>query len=148
MNEFLMIIEIIIATTITAICFLVNFTLSLIFFASSLVNDVRILFTMVIMNFLTGMTLSVFQVSTNISNKLYLNNIVNIVSQIIRCIILFTAYTYLPMNIWYIGFSQFVCAIIYNTSSYIVKLSQNFRMYITFKLFEKVLQYVASILYV
>lgn len=84
-----------------------------------LVNDVRILFTMVIMNFLTGMTLSVFQVSTNISNKLYLNNIVNIVSQIIRCIILFTAYTYLPMNIWYIGLSQFVCAIIYNTSSYI-----------------------------
>lgn len=85
----------------------------------NMVTDVRILFAMVILNFLVGMSLSVFQVSTNISNKLYLNNIVNIFTQIIRCIILFSFYSFLPMNAWYMGFSQLVCAIIYNTSSII-----------------------------
>lgn len=73
---------------------------------SSLVTDVKILWSFIFLNFLITLLTSVFSVSTFATNKLYLSSIRNIISQFIRVIVLVVSYTFFPKYIWYIGFAS------------------------------------------
>lgn len=82
---------------------------------ASLVSDVKMLFVFVVLNFMITVATNVFTVGTFITNKLYLSNIGNCISSIIRVLILFFMFGIFPVNIAYVGlaavFSSFVLAI-------------------------------------
>lgn len=69
-----------------------------------ILSDVRLLFIMIFANFIISIVTSNFSVATFTTNKLYKNSIINIVNQIIRCILLIVCYTFLSPKVWYIGF--------------------------------------------
>lgn len=102
---------------------------------SDMIFDVKLLFTLVIANFLVGMTASVFTTAAFIKNKLYLNSIVNIVTQVVRCVVLFSCYSFLPMNAWYMGLSALLCACIYNIANYVYFVKLTPELKINIKLF-------------
>lgn len=110
--------------------FFITFLDRIINIPPEMVMDVKLLFSLVIANFLVGMTLSVFTTATFIKNKLYLNSVVNIVTQIVRCTVLFSCYTFLPTNAWYMGFSALLCASIYNIANivFLKKLTPELKM--------------------
>ena len=98
-----------------------------------IVNDVKILFSLVIMNFIINVIFSTFSVSTFATNKLYLNSILNIISQIIRCTLLIFAYTLLEPKVWYLGSVALLVTIIislgnlYYTKKLIPELKINYK---------------------
>lgn len=71
---------------------------------TDILGDVRLLFIMIFINFIISIVTSNFSVATFTTNKLYKSSIINIVNQIIRCILLIVCYTILPPKVWYIGF--------------------------------------------
>lgn len=71
--------------------------------SSHLINDVKILFSFIFINFLLSTLSTVFTVATFIKNKLYLSSIANIVAIIVKVLILVAMFGALPPMVWYVG---------------------------------------------
>lgn len=84
---------------------------------SDLVSDVRRLFVFVVLNFMITIFSNVFSVTTFITNKLYLGNIGNCISSLMRVVLLISLFSIFPANIMYIGMVSCICSLflaIYN----------------------------------
>lgn len=68
-----------------------------------LINDVKILFSFIFINFLLSTLSTVFTVATFIKNKLYLSSIANIVAILAKVLILIAMFGTLPPMVWYVG---------------------------------------------
>lgn len=77
-----------------------------------LVDDVKILFAFITINFLLSTTSTVFTVATFIKNKLYLSNIANIISIIAKVITLIVMFGTLPAMVWYVGLGTALATLI------------------------------------
>lgn len=83
----------------------------LIHIPSNLVVDVKLLFSLLVCNFLISIIFSVYNVATFIKNRLDYVAVRSIVSNIIRaCLLLFLFSLFAPM-LWYIGLGSVVCTI-------------------------------------
>lgn len=74
-------------------------------------NDIQILWTLVFINFLIGLVLGTFSISTFVTNRLDLSSIRDIQSNIIRVIILILFFSLFTPSVWYIGLASIVCTI-------------------------------------
>ena len=79
---------------------------------SYLVKDVRVLFCFVILNFILTVIGNVFNVATFITNQLYLTNVGNCVSSMLRAVLLYLMFGNLPTNIAYVAETSFLCTIL------------------------------------
>ena len=77
-----------------------------------LMLDVKILFAVVLVNFCLAIVNAVFSVSTFITDKLYLTSSLNIVTAILRVMILVGLFYLFPANIVYVGFAALVCTVV------------------------------------
>lgn len=75
----------------------------------SLCIDVKLLFSLIFANFIISIIFSTFQVATFIKNRLELNAIRNITSNVIRVLVLIIAFSLFNAHLWYIGFAAILC---------------------------------------
>lgn len=78
---------------------------------SHLTLDVKLLFSLVFLNFVISILFSTFRVATFIKNRLELNAIRNIVSKLLRVIILVAAFGLFLPHLWYVGLSAVLCTL-------------------------------------
>lgn len=101
----------------------------------NILSDVKILFTIVFVNFVLSLITSVFTVATFTTNKLYLNSIASIASQVSRCIILLLLYSCFKSNVWYVGFASLISTIIVSGANYVFTKKLMPELYFDYKLF-------------
>lgn len=77
-----------------------------------LVKSTKILFFLVLFNFIISILGTVFTVATFITNKLYLSNIINVICSLVRIAILYLSFKYISTNIIFFGVSSFVSSIV------------------------------------
>lgn len=83
----------------------------LIHIPSNLVVDVKLLFSLLVCNFLISIVFSVYNVATFIKNRLDYVAVRNIVSNVIRaCFLMIVFSLFVPM-LWYIGLASVICTI-------------------------------------
>ena len=80
--------------------------------SKDILPDVRILFSLVFLNTIIGAIGTVFNIATFVRNKLYLNSIVNIISNLIRAFLLFFLFYFLPPRLFFVGLTAFIAVII------------------------------------
>lgn len=73
-----------------------------------LVIDVKLLFSLIFLNFIISILTSTFAVATFCTNKLYLTSIKTIISQIIRTIVLLVTFLLLKPSVFYIGLATVI----------------------------------------
>ena len=76
---------------------------------NNLINDVKILFLILILNFIFNNLFSLFSVSTFIKNKIYLDSFRRIESNILKLLLLIFLFTYFKPSIIYVGITT-LCA--------------------------------------
>lgn len=76
-----------------------------------ILTDVKLLFLFIFINFFISIITSIFSVATYATDRLDLLAIKTIQTELIRAIILFTAYVFFRPYLWYIGFASVVCTI-------------------------------------
>ncbi|MBC7764903.1 MAG: oligosaccharide flippase family protein [Hyphomonadaceae bacterium] len=91
--------------------FVVLFIHKLVNIPSDILTDIQILFAFSIINFIVSIFVSTFSVATFVKNKLYLNSLRNIESQIIRSVLLFSLFMFFKPRVFYIGLSALVVTI-------------------------------------
>lgn len=74
----------------------------------NILNDVRMLFLFLFLNFLFSMVASVFSVSTFATNRLYLQSLREIESNIIRSLLLIILFVFFNPKVSYIGIVAFI----------------------------------------
>lgn len=74
-----------------------------------LVLDVKILFSLIFLNFIVSIIFSTFQVATFIKNRLELNAVRNVSSNVIRVIVLLVAFSLFSPQLWYVGLAAVLC---------------------------------------
>lgn len=74
----------------------------------ALVNDVRILFSLLALSTCLGLVVGVISVSTFICNRLDFSNIRTLIGTVIRVVLLLLLFGILPPKLWYIGISVLV----------------------------------------
>lgn len=72
------------------------------------VIDVKILFSLLYLNFVVGIVFSVYSVSTFAKNKIYLTSLKTIVAYIIKVIVLVVLFSCFKISIWYIGLAGLI----------------------------------------
>ena len=77
----------------------------------NLINDVKLLFTLSFLNFFVSLIFNVYNVCTFIKNRLDLSSSRVIVSDIIRCGLLFTLFFFFAPAVWYIGIVATICSV-------------------------------------
>ena len=99
-----------------------------------ILNDVRLLFIMIFTNFIISIVTSNFSVATFTTNQLYKTSIINIINQIVRCVLLIVCYTFLPPKVWYIGFITLICTGIVSIANliYLFKLTPELKFNIKY----------------
>lgn len=98
--------------------FIVIFLDRIVNVSSSIVGDVRLLWSIIFAQFLISLMFNVFCVATFATNKLYLSSIRTIVGQVIRTVILLVSYNFFPSHIWYIGLASIVMTIYTGFTNY------------------------------
>lgn len=83
----------------------------LIHIPSELVFDVKILFLLLVCNFLISIIFSVYNVATFIKNRLDYVAIRSIVANLIRAFILVMTFTFLSPMLWYVGLASIICTL-------------------------------------
>ena len=73
-----------------------------------IVLDVKLLFSFVFLNFLSGLAVPMWGTATYITNKLYISSLGSIVSSIIRVTTILILFTFFKAKVWFIGFSAFL----------------------------------------
>ncbi|MCD2346259.1 lipopolysaccharide biosynthesis protein [Clostridium guangxiense] len=79
---------------------------------NNLINDVKLLFEFVVINFLITIVSDVFSVATFITNKLYLSSLGNCIASVIRVLLLWAFFGFLPTNIAYISITATICSVV------------------------------------
>ncbi len=113
---------------------------------SILLHDVRLLFTLLVLNSVIGLVFNMFSVATFIKNRLDLNSIRGIVGNIISLIVIFGAFYFYAPHVWYLGLSSLIVTI-YNTYvnySLKKKLTPDLVINISFFDWNKVLELIKS----
>lgn len=130
--------SVIIANIIMSIAILIPIILFIIFMdnllniPAAILPDVRLLFIIVFVNFILSLITSVFTIATFTSNKLYLNSIASIISQVLRCIVLVALFGLFNSSVWFVGFASLIAttftiiANIYFTKKLTPELKINF----------------------
>lgn len=80
--------------------------------SAELVSDVRLLFGFIFGNFILTIITSVFSCATYIRNKLCLSSLVTIVTTLLRGVLIFTVYSFLPAHIFYMGIIPLIMTVI------------------------------------
>lgn len=70
-----------------------------------LLADVRLLFSILVANSLIGLVTNIYNVSTFITNKLYLSSIRGIISNFIGVAVIISAFGFFAPHVWYVGLS-------------------------------------------
>lgn len=78
---------------------------NLIVVPDSLLTDVKLLFTFIFLNFSLTTLSTAFTVSTFVKNKLYLSNIINILSSVLRILIIVILFGFFSPKVFYVGLS-------------------------------------------
>ena len=91
--------------------FIVVYINKLIEVPERLIFDVKILWSLLFFNFLLGLVGNVFSVATFAMNRLDLSSLRSIESNILKCIILVSLFTFFKANVWYLGISTFLCGV-------------------------------------
>ena len=78
---------------------------------SHLIFDVKLLFTLLVLNFLFSIIFSVFNVATFIKNRLDYVAIRSIISNIIRASLLMIGFSLFVPMLWYIGLASVICTL-------------------------------------
>lgn len=92
-----------------------------------LIEDVKGLFMLLMVNFLVSIVFSIFEVVTFIKNRLDLVAVRSITSNIIRGIIIVFAFRFFAPHLWYVGLASIICTlyISYINYQYKLKLTPN-----------------------
>ena len=77
-----------------------------------LVVSVKYLFGFILTNFIITIVGTVFTVATFITNTLYLSSIANIITALLRVLVLCVLYGTLPANVAYIGLATCICTLV------------------------------------
>lgn len=77
----------------------------------ALVNDVRVLFSLLALSSCLGLVVGIISVSTFICNRLDFSNIRTLIGTVIRVVLLLLMFGLLPPKLWYIGISVLVMEI-------------------------------------
>lgn len=103
------IISIVILTTSV---FMINNLEKFIDIPISILKDVKLLWIFVFINFIINLIGSTYNISTFATNRLDLNSLRNIQSNILKVIVLIILfYLFNPPHVWYIGFTSILCSI-------------------------------------
>lgn len=86
---------------------------------ANLLLDIRLLWSLMFLNFILGILTSVFGVATFAKNKLYLSSIRQIEGQIIRVAVLLICMYFLPPSTWYIGLAALLLTSVISWYNYI-----------------------------
>lgn len=107
--------NIILALFIAAVMTVViAFLPNLINIPDSLVNDVKLLFTLLTINAAIGQMASIYGIATFIKNRLDLSSVRGIVGNVINVVTIVTLFGFFAPHVWYMGASGFV-GVIYTT---------------------------------
>lgn len=100
----------------------------------AILDDVRLLFIMIFTNFIISIITSNFSVATFTTNKLYKASLINIITQIVRCVLLIACYSFLPPKVWYIGLITLICTGIVSIANlvYLYKLTPELKFNIKY----------------
>lgn len=98
--------------------FIIVFLPKLISVPIDLLHSVRILWSILFVNFLVTIITSVFGIATYSTNTLYLSSIRQIESQIIRTFILVITFGFLPIKLWYVGIATLVATFVVSFYNY------------------------------
>ncbi|MEA5007117.1 MATE family efflux transporter [Clostridium tyrobutyricum] len=79
---------------------------------SNLIVTVKLLFLLIIGNFVISIISTVFMVSTFITNKLYLDSVVNCVASLLRIVLLFSLFGFINPNIAFVGLASCICSVV------------------------------------
>lgn len=99
------------AALTAAAVFVLVFLDRLVNVSTDILPDVRLLWGLLFANFIIGLIGNVFGVATFAKNRLELSSLRNIESNIIKVIILVTAFWFFNPHIWYLGLSTLVCGL-------------------------------------
>lgn len=90
---------------------IVLFINKIVHISSNILFDVRLLWAFIFLNFLISIIGSAFGIATFARNRLDLQSIRAIESNIIKVIVLFIAFCFFKPSVWYIGLASFLCTI-------------------------------------
>lgn len=99
--------------------FVIIFIDKLIAVPRELLFDVRMLWTLMFLNFILSIITSVFGVATFAKNKLYLSSLRQIEAQVIKVVVLMICMYFLPPSTWYIGLSAVIFTSIISRYNYL-----------------------------
>lgn len=114
-NIFIMLVLILPATLCTV--YLEN----LIRISDANIQQVKILFSIAFASFYASQIISLLNICTYVKNALYIQNIINMVSTIMRAVLLILMFTLFIPKIYYVSLAGFVLSILTIPVSYIVK---------------------------
>ena len=70
---------------------------------SDLITDVKLLFLFLVSNTIIGLLTNIYALATFIKNRLELSNIMNIIGNIIRAVVLLFLFCFFAPKLWYLG---------------------------------------------
>lgn len=91
---------------------------SLVNISPRLVNDVKILFSVIFADYIFTAVTGVIGVSTQIKNKIYLQSIRDIQSYVIRTVILIITFSFFKPKLFFLGIASFVPSIVVTCYNY------------------------------
>lgn len=103
---------------------------------SELVQDVKTLFLLLMVNFLFSILFSIFDVATFIKNRLDLVAVRGITSNIIRIGIIVPAFAFFIPKLWYVGLASVICTLYMTNVNYQYKIKLTPELKVEKSLFE------------
>lgn len=100
---------------------------------AALIEDVRLLFIFIVINFMITIICNVFTVATFINNKLYLTNMGNCFGAFLRVVTLVVLYKSFPAEIAYVGFSSLVSTIFISCYNAVITQKADLGLYVDIK---------------
>lgn len=90
--------------------------------SSSITSDVKLLWLLIFITFLAGLPTGCFNVASFAKNRLDLQAIIGIASNLIRAITLLIAFLYFPPKVWYVGLATITAGIVTIIGNYFLKI--------------------------
>ena len=100
--------------------FVIFFLDRLIDVPANILADVRWLFVFIFSSFIFGLMTSVFGVAPFTKNKLYYLSIVQITTQFVRLVVIFSCLYFFPPAVWYIGLASLIMTIVGAIMNYVI----------------------------
>lgn len=85
---------------------------SIIQISPELVTQVKLLFLMVFLNYFVSMATPNWDISFFVTNKVYMRSIGNMVSYIVRALVIVVMFASLPAKVWYVGVSAIMATLV------------------------------------